>query len=74
MPRVSARDLGAMEITIPPMSEQQRIVDVVGSFDVQVEALVDQLGAARRLRSGVLSELLSGERLLDESYDVVVGL
>jgi type I restriction enzyme S subunit len=72
--RISSKALKEVDLVLPPLPEQRRIVDLVGSFDDQVAALEAQVGAARVLRSGVLSELLSGERLLDESYDVVVGL
>ena len=72
--RLSAQDLKEIPISVPTWEEQQGIVDLVGSFDGQVAALESQVVSARRLRSGVLSELLSGERLLDESYDVAVGL
>lgn len=61
-------------IPVVPLDEQRRIVDLVGSFDEQVSALESQVESVRLFRSGVLSELLSGERLLDESYDVAVGL
>ena len=60
-------------LRLPPLSEQQRIVGLIGSFDEQIAALETQIDAARGTRSGVLSELLSGDRLLDESYDKAVG-
>jgi type I restriction enzyme S subunit len=71
---IGAKRAEAILIDLPPLAEQRSIVDLAGSFDDQVAALEAQVGAVRGLRSGVLSELLSGERLLDESYDVVVGL
>jgi len=61
-------------IDLPPVEEQRRIVDVVGAMDDQVAALEAQAAATRTVRAGVLSELLSGERLLDESYDRALGL
>ena len=64
----------ATTLLVPPLEEQRRIVDLVGSFDEQISSLESQVESVRALRSGVLSELLSGERLLDESYDVAVRL
>jgi len=73
-PAVKAADVGSFPMVLPPLGEQRRIVDLVGSFDEQVSCLESQVESVRSFRSGVLSELLSGERLLDELYDVAVGL
>jgi len=64
----------SIRLFIPPLDEQRRIVDLVGSIDEQISSLESQVESVRAFRSGVLSELLSGERLLDESYDMAVGL
>ena len=72
--RLSAKDLAAMALDLPPISEQRRIVDLLGTFDHQSAALESQIAATGIFRRGVLSELLSGERLLDESYDAAVSL
>ncbi len=62
------------EVMLPPLEGQRRILDLIDAFDEQVKCLQSQLDAARHVRAGVLFELLSGERLLDESYDVAVSL
>ena len=72
--RLSPKDLASMTLSVPPLDEQRRIVDLVGSLDEQISLLESQVESVRALRSGVLSELLSGERLLDESYDLAVGI
>jgi len=64
----------AKTLLVPPLEEQRRIVDLVGSIDEQISSLESQVESVRTFRRSVLSELLSGERLLDESYDVAVGL
>ena len=73
MKHITKRALSAHAISLPPRNEQRRIVDVVGSIDAQIASLESQSNLAQSFRSGVLSELLSGERLLDESYDVAVS-
>ena len=73
-PQITRSTLGQLILPIPDSSRQGEISELVGSFDEQVSALESQVESVRALRSGVLSELLSGERLLDESYDVAVGL
>ena len=72
VPSVNNGIVGNLEIALPPLAEQQRIVDLVGSVDEQTTALNSQVAAFRELRSGVLSELLSGEHRLPESYDKFV--
>ena len=57
--RLSASDLGAMTVSLPPLVEQKRIVDVVSSVDVYIDALRQQADTARTARSAVLHELLS---------------
>lgn len=61
-------------VTLPPLEVQRRILDLTSAFDDQIARLQSQFAAAQNVRAVVLSELLSGERLLDESYDVAVPL
>lgn len=70
---IGAKRAEAIPINLPPVADQQRIVGLIGSFDDQISALATQIDIARQTRSGVLSELLSGDRLLDEPYDKAVG-
>ena len=72
-PNISQMVIKSWPIDLPSLADQERIVGLIGSFDDQISALETQIDAARATRSGVLSELLSGDRLLDESYDRAVG-
>lgn len=74
MKHITKSALSAHAISLPPRKEQLRIADLVGSFDKQIASLDSQIDSAQSFCAGVLSELLSGERLLDESYDVAVSL
>ena len=66
-------------IALPPLTEQKRIVDVLSSVDAYIHALstspseirmtTDALNSARRLRSALLSDLLSGNHEIPDSYD-----
>ena len=62
------------EVTLPPLEIQRQIVDLISALDEQIALLQTQSAAAQNVRAVVLSDLLSGERLLDESYDVAVSL
>ena len=46
-------------IDLPPLSEQRRIVDLIGAVDAQIEAADHAVERAERARRGLLSELLA---------------
>ena len=60
-------------IALPPFLEQKRIVEVFSPMDDVIQATEQTLINAKSLRSGLLSDLLSGEHEIPESYDVFVG-
>lgn len=72
--RVSRKSLSEIRFSLPPLADQARIAEVVNAIDEQVASLKSQIVSVQLFRQGVLSELLSGERLLDESYDAAVSL
>jgi type I restriction enzyme S subunit len=47
------------EITLPPLPEQKRIVDLISSVDSYIEALEKQLETGKKSRNAVLHELLT---------------
>jgi len=60
-------------ISIPPLGEQLNIVDTISKFDSAVTYSEETLISAKSLRSGLLSDLLSGEHEIPASYDKVIG-
>ena len=80
---LNSKSLSAIPICLPPLAEQNRIVDVVSSVDTYIEALssspsgirvtIDVLNTARRLRGALLSDLLSGKHEIPASYDSFLG-
>jgi len=64
---------------LPPIGEQKRIVDLVCSVDRYIAVLSSSpnatsstsevLGAAQKLRSALLGDLLSGNHQIPDSYD-----
>jgi len=71
MPRTSASDLASIEVQLPPITEQRRIVDLMSSVDSYIAALQQQADAARSARSAVLGELLSGD--CTEGFETSIG-
>lgn len=80
---LQTRNVGTARFRLPPLVEQKRIVDLVASVDRYVSALSssptsvtpggDVLGEARKLRSALLHDLLSGKHQIPEPYDQLFG-
>jgi len=60
-------------IAIPPLGDQLHIVDTISKFDSAVTYSEETLNSAKSLRSGLLSDLLSGDHEIPASYDKVMG-
>jgi type I restriction enzyme S subunit len=61
------------EISLPPFPEQERIVDLISSMDDGISATEKLISQTKQMRSGLLSDLLSGEHEIPPSYDKVIG-
>ena len=73
MPRTSTTDLASIEVQLPPLDEQKRIVEIVSSMDDMIQSTEQAVVDAKNLRSGLLSDLLSGEHEIPKSYDSLLG-
>jgi restriction endonuclease S subunit len=58
---------------LPPLAEQRQIVEIVSSMDVLIQSTEEAVINAKALRSGLLSDLLSGEHEIPASYDSLLG-
>jgi type I restriction enzyme S subunit len=70
---ITKAQLEDLEVPIPLLAEQKRIVDIVSSMDDVVQATEQAVTDAKNLRSGLLSDLLSGNHAIPESYDEIMG-
>ena len=73
MPRTSTEDLASIEIKLPPRVEQIKLAELFSTFDTEISHLGIALEKSRILRSGLLSDLLSGIHEIPASYDKVIG-
>lgn len=73
MKHITKQTLLPHSVLLPPIQEQRRIVDLVSSMDEVVSATERAVTEAKALRSGLLSDLLSGEHEIPESYDSLFG-
>jgi restriction endonuclease S subunit len=69
MMHITKGEIEARAITLPPLGEQKRIVEIVSSMDEVVQSTERAVIDAKSLRSGLLSDLLSGEHEISMSYD-----
>jgi len=72
-PFISLGDVRLVEVSLPPIEEQERIVEIVSSMDDVIHSTEQAVTDAKNLRSGLLSDLLSGEHEIPTSYDKFVG-
>jgi type I restriction enzyme S subunit len=72
-PQITREGLAPVKIKIPPLSRQKEIVDLISGFELTISHLEESLSKTKTLRSGLLSDLLSGEHEIPASYDQVIG-
>jgi type I restriction enzyme S subunit len=63
----------SLKLTLPTLGEQKRIVAIVSSMDDLIHATESAIVESKNLRSGLLSNLLSGEHGIPASYDRLLG-
>jgi restriction endonuclease S subunit len=71
--RISRGNLAKITFKIPSPEEQLEIVNLISLFDSEITQTTRVVEEAKHLRSGLLSDLLSGEHEIPESYDKVIG-
>ena len=69
----NASKLGDLRVSIPGKDEQMRIVEIISTMDEVIIATEQAVVDAKNLRSGLLSDLLTGEHEIPSSYDNLMG-
>jgi type I restriction enzyme, S subunit len=72
-PRVNLGMIREMPITVPSENEINNFVSVFGIWSEQNRKVEETIHSTEQLRSGLLSDLLSGEHEIPASYDKVMG-
>lgn len=73
MMHITKGEIEARAVLLPQLTEQKRIVEIVSSMDDVIQSTERTVADAKNLRSGLLSNLLSGEHEIPESYDKLMG-
>jgi type I restriction enzyme S subunit len=61
---ITKADFFTREVTCPCLSEQVAIAAVLSDMNAEIEALEEKLVKARRLKQGMMQELLTGRTRL----------
>lgn len=76
-PEISGKKIKSIPISLPPIAEQRRIVDVVSGVDAHVEAVAEEAEQARCLYTATTSRLwldTSGEEALPRALADIMRL
>ena len=71
--KLTQASMNGIAIPLPPLPEQKRIVDMVNTIDEVISQTELTTSKAQNLRAGLLSDLLSGDHAIPNSYDKVMG-
>ena len=72
-PQITRAGLAPSKIQVPPLAEQKQIVEIVSAMDEVIQSTEKAVIDAKALRSGLLSDLLSGNHEIPTSYDSLLG-
>jgi restriction endonuclease S subunit len=72
-PAVRPNDISDFTFMLPPLHDQGTVSKLIMTFDHTIRASSVLINSAQNLRSGLLSDLLSGGHEIPESYDKVIG-
>ena len=72
-PFISLGDVKKTKVLLPPLLEQEKIIEIINTVDEVIAHTELTISKAKVLRSGLLSDLLSGEHEIPASYDKVMG-
>ena len=70
---INISSIKTVKIVIPQLKTQRELASLIGALDNFIEECENNLGSARNLRTGLLSDLLSGAHEIPSSYDKVMG-
>ncbi|GAA3725919.1 type I restriction enzyme S subunit [Spinactinospora alkalitolerans] len=69
---INQRDVRSCPIAVPSLDEQHRIVSVIETHDARIAAERAQLGKLRKLKAGLMDDLLTGRVRVDQLENLPV--
>lgn len=71
--KLTQASMNGIKLLVPPLKIQDKFVNLLENFDAVIEATQKSIEDSKVLRSGMLSDLLSGDHEIPASYDKVMG-
>jgi type I restriction enzyme S subunit len=71
--KLTQASMNGIKILVPSLQTQANIIEVISALDDVINRTESSIDLAGNLRSGLLSDLLSGEHEIPASYDKVMG-
>lgn len=59
--RINIEDIYKISIATPPIAEQKKIAEILGTCDRQIELTANLINAKRKLKQGLMQKLLTGK-------------
>ncbi len=72
-PAVRPTDISEFRFMLPPFKDQETVSQLIKTFDQLIKDSTNLINSTQNLRSGLLSDLLSGAHEIPASYDKVMG-
>lgn len=61
---ISKHDIERLEYSVPPLSEQEKIAEILGAWDLAIEKLTALIEQKKLLKKGLMQRLLTGKQRL----------
>ncbi|QZE14071.1 restriction endonuclease subunit S [Halosquirtibacter laminarini] len=58
-PNLSKQIIDSLQIPLPPLAEQKRIAEILGTVDEKLDSIEDQIAQTQQLKKGVMQKLLT---------------
>ena len=72
-PAVRPIDISEFNFMLPPFKDQETVSQLIRTFDQLIKDSTNLINSTQNLRSGILSNLLSGDHEIPSTYDKVIG-
>jgi type I restriction enzyme, S subunit len=66
IPYMNKNSCESIPINVPPLSEQHKIAEILGAWDELIDLLIQTIVAKRKLKQGLMQQLLTGDRRFKE--------
>lgn len=63
-PAINGSDVASLKLLLPPLTEQKKIADILGTWDEAIEKLSNLIEQKKLLKKGLMQKLLTGKTRL----------